>query len=432
MPLKNLYLTIPVGETVRDFLVLGTVGRLLDLLPDFRVVILSPSYNVPEFLALCPKDERVVARRMELPVGVSNWRLIHYRRKLQRRAAINLLLRWETQRNRLPPYLATTFEELPPSLVVSTHPMRHFDYEVVTWARRLGVQTLGVVKSWDNIQKRLSTHCHLLSVWNPVNKDEAVQLLGYKPDEVTINGAPSFDAYYHPAYEVAREEAVTSLGLDPSRPVITLATCGPLGKGFQGRDETHLIEDVLRMISQSDVLRKAQLVIRLHPDSHLEYFWKYWNRPGIKISFASVMPAVEWCPTHDDLVEQTNLLRHSDVIITPGSSWVLEAAIFDRPTIVPVYSDLQPDHATALFDRWTLARHFRPLVESNCVQITRSFPETKTAIEEAFVNPKRYAAGRKAIVNKYVYHCDNRSSQRVAEWIANVARTVKPGKPQGY
>ena len=64
MPLKNLYLTIPVGETVRDFLVLGTVGRLLDLLPDFRVVILSPAYNVPEFLALCPKDERVVARRV--------------------------------------------------------------------------------------------------------------------------------------------------------------------------------------------------------------------------------------------------------------------------------------------------------------------------------------------------------------------------------
>ncbi len=144
------------------------------------------------------------------------------------------------------------------------------------------------------------------------------------------------------------------------------------------------------------------------------------------------MPAVEWCPTHDDLLEQTNLLRHSDVIITPGSSWVLEAAIFDRPTIVPVYSDLQPDHAAALFDRWTLARHFRPLVESKCVQITRSFPETKTAIEEAFVNPKRYAAGRKAIVDQYVYYSDGRSSQRVAEWIAKVARTATPGKPQGY
>ena len=190
MPLKNLYLTIPVGQSVRDFLVLGTVDRLLGLLPDFRIVILSPSYNVPEFLALCPKHERAVARRMELPMGGGNWRLIHWRRKLRKRWAISRLLRWEAQRFRLPVYLADTFKELPPSLVVSTHPMPYYDYEIVIWARRLGVQTLGVVKSWDNIQKGLSSHCHRLSVWNPVNKDEAVRLLRYREDEVTINGSP--------------------------------------------------------------------------------------------------------------------------------------------------------------------------------------------------------------------------------------------------
>jgi CDP-glycerol glycerophosphotransferase (TagB/SpsB family) len=186
------------------------------------------------------------------------------------------------------------------------------------------------------------------------------------------------------------------------------------------------------MIHESDVLRKAQVVIRLHPDSHLEYFWKYWNRPGIKISFASVMPAIEWCPMHQDLIEQTNLLRHSDVIITPGSSWVLEAAIFDRPTVVPVYSDLQPEHAAALFDRWALTKHFRRLVDNKYVQITRSFTETKMAIEETFVNPKRYAEGRKAIVDQYVYYSDSQSGQRVAEWIANVAKSVTPGRPRGY
>lgn len=432
MALKNIYLTLSVGETVRDFLVLGTAGRLLDLLPGCRIVLLSPSYNVPEFLSICPKDERVVARRLELPVGVGNWRLIHYRKRLRKRSAIKMMLGWEARRMTLSPYLEKTFAEFPPALVVSTHPMRHFDYEVVTWARRLGIQTAGVVKSWDNIQKGLSTHCRLLSVWNPVNKDEAERLIGYKKDEVEINGAPSFDAYYDPEFEIAREEAMNSLGLDPARPLITLATCGPLGKGYHGRDETHLIDDILAMIRESDTLRKAQLVIRLHPDSHLEYFWKYWNRSGIKISFATVMPAVEWCPTRADLLEQTNLLRYSDVIVTPGSSWVLEAAIFDRPTVVPVYSDLQPEHAAALFDRWTLARHFRPLVEKKQVQITRSFQETRRAIEEAFVDPKRHAEARKAIVDQYVYHRDNRSSLRVAQWIADIAKTAKPGRPRGY
>lgn len=429
--MKNLYLTIPVGQSVRDYLIVPTVARLLDLLPDFRIVLLTPAYNVPEFLELCPKDERVMVRRMELPVGGPNARLRQWRRKLQSRLGIRLLLEWETRRLRLPHYFADTFQDLPPSLVVSTHPMTSYDYEVVTWARRQGIQTLGMVKSWDNIGKGLTSLCHLLSVWNPINKEEAIQRLRYRPDEVEITGSPSFDAYYHPAYEVAREEAMASMGLDPTRPLITVATGGTYDRGFYGRDETHLVEDVLRMIHESEVLRGAQLVIRLHPVSRLEFFWKYWNRPGIKISFASTMPTVMWCPNRQDLIEQNNLLRHSDVIITPGSSWVLEAAIFDRPTVVPVYSDRQPDHAAAQFARWTLVRHFKPLAENQWVPILHSYEETKKAIEEAFTVPQKYATGRRAIVDNYVYYRDSCSSQRAAEWIAKVARTATPGLPRG-
>lgn len=430
--MNNLYLTIPVGQSVRDYLIVGTVERLLDLLPDFRIVLLTPSYNVPDFLELCPKHERLLVRRMELRVGGGNWRLIHWRRRLRKRWAISWMLRWEARRLQLPDYLADTFKELPPSLVVSTHPMPSHDYDVVMWARRLGIQTLGVVKSWDNIQKRLASHCHLLSVWNPVNKDEALRLVGYRENEVTINGSPSFDPYYDPSYVVSRHDFIASLGLDPSRPLVTLATDGPMDKEFYGRDETHLVHDLLRMTRELEVLKGAQFVIRLHPMSHLEFFWKYWGRPNIKISFASIMPGIMWCPSKKDLIEQTNLLRHSDVIITPGSSWVLEAAIFDTPTVVPFYSDLQPDHAAAEFERWTLARHFKPLAENNWVPITRSYQETRSAIEEAFTRSSKYAKGRKAIVDNYVYYRDLCSSRRVAEWIADVARTAQPGKPKGY
>jgi hypothetical protein len=432
MKLKNLYLTIPVGQSVRDFLILGTVDRLLDLLPDFRIVLLSPSYNVPEFLELCPKHERAVVRRMELPIGGPNWRLIHWRRKTHQRFLISSMVLLEAQRHRLPPYLVRTFEELPPTLVVSTHPMLYHDYEVVMWARRLGVQTAGAVKSWDNIQKGLSSHCHLLSVWNPVNREEAIRLLGYRPEEVEINGSPSFDAYFRADYELSREDALLSLGLNPSRPVITLATLGILDKGYYGRDETHLVDDVLRMIRESEILRNAQLVIRLHPTSRLECFWKYRDHPGIKLSFSSFMPGLMWCPTQRDLVDQTSLLAHSDVIITPGSSWVLEAAIFDRPTIVPVYSDLQPEHAVAQFQQWTLIRHYKPLVENNWVPITRSYQETRAAIEEAVTRPDRYQTGRKAIVDNYVHFRDPRSNRRVAEWIADIAKEAVPGKPRGF
>jgi hypothetical protein len=430
--LKNVYLTIPVGQSVRDFLIMGTVDRLLDLLPDFRVVILSPSYNVPEFLELCPKHERAWVRRMELPVGGKNGRLIHWRLKMHKRLSLKCMIAMEERRHVLPPYLMSTFCELPPTLVVSTHPLLYHDYEVVMWARRQGIQTAGVVKSWDNIQKGLSSPCHLLSVWSPVNYDEAVNLLDYRPEELEINGTPSYDMYYHPAYGMAREEAMALMDLDPSRPVITLATVGVQDKEYYGRDETHLVDDLLRMIQGSDALKGAQLVIRLHSSSRLECFWKYMNRPGIRMSFSSFMPGMNWCPTRRDLIEQCNLLRYSDVIVTPGSSWVLEAAINDRPTVVPLYSDLQPEHAAAQLIRTVLARHYKPLADNNWVPITRSYQETKTAIEEAVTQPNKYATGRKAMVDNYVYYRDSNSSQRVAQWIAKIARESQPGKPRGF
>jgi hypothetical protein len=434
MALKNLYLTVPVGQSVRDFLVLGIVQKLLDLLPKFQIVLLTPAHNVPDFAEVCPRSPRLLIRRMELVAGSQNWRLIHWRRRvLRNRTSVRMVLNWELQRLKLPAFLMPTFQELPPSVVVSTHPLAPYDYDVVMWARRLGIQTLGVVKSWDNVGKGLSTHTHLLSVWNPFNKDEAVQLLRYYPEEVEINGAPSFDAYYDPSYNgFTRDEFFSSIGLDPGRPIITLATGGPMDKQFQGRDETHLVDDILRMIEQSTILKKAQLVIRLHPVSRLEYFWKYWNRPDIRFSFASYMPGIMWCPNRQDLVEQTNLLKHSDVIVTPASSWVLEAAIFDTPTIVPVYSDLQPDHAAAQFDNWTLTRHFKPLAQNNWVQITRSQHETRTAIEEALTQPQKFARARQEIVNHYVYYSSNGSCGRVANWIAKIAETAEPGNPQGF
>jgi hypothetical protein len=432
MTVKNLYLTIPVGQSVRDFLLLGVAARILELLPDFRLVLLTPSYNVPAFLELCPKHERLLVRRMEIPYRSPNWRFIHWRRKLHNRVAMRVMLAWEAQRMRLPSYLAPTFQELPPSLVVSTHPLTSYDYDVVMWARRLRIQTAGVVKSWDNVGKGLASQTHLLSVWNPVNQDEAIRLHGYRPDEVTINGAVSFDPYYNLTYTLPRAEFFTSLDLDPSRPVITLATGGVMMRGYQGRDEAYLAEDILHMIGESEVLKKAQLVIRLHANSRLEYFWKYWNRPGIKISFVSYMPGTGWCPTHEDVFEQVNLLRHSDVIVTPVSSWALEVAMFDTPTVAPVYSDLQPDHAAAQYDQWSLARHFKPLVENKWVPITRSYGETRTAIEEALTQPNKYASGRQAIIDNYVYYRDGDSCQRVAAWIADIAKTVQPGKPRGF
>jgi hypothetical protein len=79
-----------------------------------------------------------------------------------------------------------------------------------------------------------------------------------------------------------------------------------------------------------------------------------------------------------------------------------------------------------------LARHYKPLVENKWVPITRSYDETRSAIEEAFMKPSKYTGGRQAIVDNYVYYRDSDSCQRVATWIANIANTTRPGHPRGF
>jgi len=427
----NIFLTIPQGQCIRDFLILGIVDHLLELLPDCQIVILTPAYKVHSFLDMCSRS-RVRVRRMETPTSPGrNARLYAIRRRLHSRAAIRLLLALETRRFQPPGYLLETFHEFQPGLVVSTHPMPTHDYDVIMTARKLGTQTLGVVKSWDNLGKGLTSRPHLLSVWNAVNRDEAISLQGYATSEITINGAPSFDPYFDACWMKPREDFLRSLGLDPSRPVITYATSGVYDMQYYGRDETFLADDLLRMFSETIELRDAQLIIRLHPGSQLQYFWRFRERENVVFSFASYMPTIGWYTSREDILHQTNLLKHSDVIVTPGSSWAIEAAIFDTPTVVPVYSDIQPAHAQAQFDDYTLAKHFRPLAENNWVPICRSYDQTRGEIVDALTKRDKYAAGRKAIVDNYVCYQDAKSCQRVAEWIARIVQAANSGEVQG-
>jgi hypothetical protein len=299
-----------------------------------------------------------------------------------------------------------------------------WEYEVVMAARRLGIRTVGVLKSWDNIWQGLISRPHELSVWNRVNREEAIRMQAYLQSEVVINGAPSFDAYFNPEWRLERFEFLSEFGLDPERPIVTYATCGVFNRGYAERDETHLADDLLRMFATTPKLRDAQLLIRLHPSSRLEQFWPFLRRRGVAASFVSYLPAIGWCPSRRDLLIQASILKYSDVVVTPASSWCIEAAILDTPTIVPVYSDTQPLHARIEFDDNTLSSYFRPLVEQGWVPICRSYDELRTKLVEAMNGRHWFAKERSAIVDEYVHFRDANSCARVAAWIAERAASA--------
>ncbi len=316
----------------------------------------------------------------------------------------------------MPDYIDAAFDHLKPTAVVLTHPMTSFDYPIFMAAKQRGIRTLGVIKSWDNIRKGLICSPDRLSVWNSVNAEEAVKLQGYDSSDVAMNGAISFDPYFPLA---AKDQTFLreTFNIPAGRRIITYATSGVFDKEYYYRDETDLARELLRAIATQPRLHDCHLVIRLHPVSRYEQFEPFLADPRVSISHGDYLPSLGWYVGQQGLRVQTELLNNSDVIVTPCSSWAIEAAIFDTPTVCPVYSTLQPDHARAQFDDHTLRNHFAPIARDALIPLPRTLDETVIAIATALENPADYAQQRAELTRRYVEFGDNQSHRRVARWI---------------
>jgi CDP-glycerol glycerophosphotransferase (TagB/SpsB family) len=234
---------------------------------------------------------------------------------------------------------------------------------------------------------------------------------------LVVIGAPQFDPYFSPDSVWTRAELAQSMQLDPQRPIITLATLG--AAIVQPYDETHLVDFLLKAIADYRITGQPQLVVRLHPASRFENFAKYARLPDVRISHVDgYIPALDWTMTRDDVVRIGNLLRHSNVIISPGSTITLEAAVFDTPTIVPTFHMYQAEAAKVQFDHH-LTRHYKRLKELDLVPFVDAPAAMVEAINRCLADRTWYREKRAQLVRDYIQFTDGRSTERVADVIAS-------------
>lgn len=415
---QRIVMSIPLGINVRDIVRLGTLDAILAACPRATIWLLTPAHRVPEFRAEVEARPRVrVLPFTRFQPGARVSRAVGLRRRARIPAMRSTALALETRLADPRSDIAAVLREARPHLVVTIHPQDWWDWEMITFARRLGVPTLGVVKSWDNIQRGLMVHPDFLAVWNNVNRDEALQLEGYPPSRVRVVGAPPFDRYFDPSIIRPRDEFMHGLGLDPSRP---MALYAPAGQIMDYGDETFMLEELLRIRERSQRLRSLQIVARLHANSKLEYFWPYRTLPGVALSFGSYIKTLGWSMTRDEVDHMANLIHHADVVISPGSTVVLEAALFDRPSVVPAFHDAQPEHIQRWLIGWHFAKHYRPLVENDWVPVAWSTEELETMIGRALDDASWYRARRGALVEHYIPLRDGKTASRVGQLVADL------------
>jgi CDP-glycerol glycerophosphotransferase (TagB/SpsB family) len=420
----RVMLEIHEGQVVRNLL----ENCLLALLTDAgaEVLVVTPGARVPAFVEkysrpgvsfqyllgdhALTRAEKTEARLGQALTG-RGW--AGSRRLLWRQVGEPLARRRATGEKQL-------LRSWRPTVVVSTHLSQLYGRGLVAVAHQMGIPTVGNLMSWDNVWKGLHVRPQTIACWSENNRQEICRLAGYEPEQVQAIGAPAFDAYLAEDAEWGRTEVCRRLDLDPARPLLLFAT---LGQFRQQIDETNPLEALLEAIDAGEIPGRPQLILRMHPWSRDAYFARFARRPDVRVTrYENYVPGLGWTPTREETILAGNLLRHADVLISPGSTMCVEAAIFDTPTVVPVFNEYMPEVFDAYFERTWLQQHFRRLYQNDWVPIVRSRVAMIAAVQHALRESGWYAAGRKQIRDEFLGPLDGRATNRLADIILAAAK----------
>lgn len=306
-----------------------------------------------------------------------------------------------------------------PNVVVTTGPFQFKQPAISVAARKLGIRTLALIPSWDNLstKKRMVLNYDGYLVWSERSKEE----LHYFYPETTnkpvyVIGAPQFDVFFDETLFQSREEFFRHQGLDPDLPVIVYAVGSP---NFLA--EHHGALYLANRVANGD-LGNVQMLVRPHPlhnDVELaSSFEKFGKRVAVQKTVVSGDRQIGRTQDKRQIIEWINTFRHADVVVNLSSTVTVDAAIFDTP-VVNLDFDPQPGQVDQqlikdINHRWT---HFKPIAESGGVFLVNNFDEMLDSIRKYLAHPELHRENRRWIADYVCGYLDGKSGERMADAI---------------
>lgn len=302
-----------------------------------------------------------------------------------------------------------------PDVVFCTHQRASRAVPALLAARRLGIPTATFIYSWDNLPKgRMAVHADHFLVWSEAMKAE---LLGYypemDPERVSVVGTPQFEPHLDPP--LLREDFLSGLGLDPSRPVVC----------FSGDDQATsphdpaYLEDLARFFSGQILFRRAptdvsgrydEVLAELPEIAVCEPAWKAGEGDWTQVA-----------PLPEDLSLLANVAAHCDAVVNLGSTMALDFAIHGKPAVFVAYD---PAGAAPWVDDIYRLPHLRCIHELQPVHWARSPGELGEAVRHALAHPEEKAAARETWLRRTVAMPLDRASERCAAALFRISGTM--------
>lgn len=444
-------------ETI--FIAISRAGVLRNLLHNnfmhllskhYRVVILSPLFDDPEFVSLFgsydlePLYERPLTpftKKME-QVFKSLHKVLIYNPTVEMASKYGFLLRKDTRFKRLKNFAAQYFfgtffnnnfwrmlvkkidgmiytckkydamlEKYQPSLVFLSSIGGDDQVALLRNCKAKGIMSVGMAQSWDNQSKYgFREKVDKMVVWSDYMKDEALQFQCYDDNEIDVVGIPQFDHYV--SRDIYSEhDFYKKYNLDPNKKTILFGSEGPAAP-----DDPYVVS-LLKKNIQSGELKDFQVLVRPHfgyktdidrynevIDGEDVYIDTFRKSSKFKDGTSLTMETVE------NLIAQ---MKYSDVVMTSASTLVLDyAACEKQPLIYGFDKDKNAPYKDSI-KRFYDTLWFREIFKFGLDNVIESEQELVSKIKEVCVNPQKDMSKREKMLNRLCYKIDGKSGERL-------------------
>lgn len=308
-----------------------------------------------------------------------------------------------------------------PDLVMVTNMAGDTEAALLKVSKKLGIKTLAMPKSWDNLTKHsFRAKADRVVAWSEFVKHQAVKFQNYKEDQISIIGIPQFDYYTDPSRLWSREEFCRKYGFDENKRIIFF---GSEGKLFPvDAENAHIIYD---LIQNDELVDKSQLLIRPHYGykNDEQKFKELFGKKDVVVDLfhkASQDFRDEWDYSREFMDGFLNSLYHSDIIVNTCSTLTLDAMSFEKPVIGIKFDGYQTKPYSDSIARWYETYYYNAVVSTGAVTVAHSKEELKQALNLYLKNPQEKSTERKFLKENFCYKIDGKSGARLAEVVAQM------------
>lgn len=312
-----------------------------------------------------------------------------------------------------------------PDLIFAADVQMEMDTRLLHEARRMGIRTTGMVRSWDNLSAKgiiriLPDH---LMVHNQIMKQELMDYDGVSADKISIVGIPHYDNYFNfrrkPLF--SREVFFAKFGFDVTKPLILVA---PAGDRYIRNNQTD--KRVIELLSELD----ANILIRIPPGDavNLENFASKKAKIVFDYTGFSAWKGGRKLNemTRKDDERLMNSFYWCNVVVSHLASMCIDAAFFDKPTVVFGFDAIE-DTAAAPKIRpyWDSIRryfdyeHLQPIIRSGGVKIAWREEQFLPFVKEYLNNPDLDKKGREKIVQEQAGFSGGKATEHLAEILSS-------------